>query len=180
MPIYYRFLFALALAHLIGAVMMFPPVLTVFACGLFFSLSWASSVDLKRMEIPDTVSIGLFPAGALWVLIQMPDALYWRLGGAMAVLVVLFLFGRAFHFLRGQEGLGFGDVKLIASSTVWIGISNISLMILLAACSGIIVSITNMRRVGEAAAREKIPFGPHLAFSLWIVWFWTTQTSLTF
>ncbi|MGV2974291.1 prepilin peptidase [Roseibium alexandrii] len=179
MRTYFLSLFAIAMALFAAGLFVLAPVQIAFAACLFLSLSWASYVDLKQMEIPDTVSIGLFPAGAIWVLIQVPDDLSVRLMSAMAVLVGLYLFGRAFSWLRGQEGLGFGDVKLIASSTVWIGISNLSVMIVLAACSGIIVSIISVRNAGEAGVQEKMPFGPHLAFSIWIVWLWTTHTSVT-
>lgn len=144
-----------------------------FSAFLFASLTYASFIDLQHMEIPDLVSIGLFPAGAAWCLIASPDLIMQRLLGGIAALVLFYAFGRFFYHLRKIEGLGFGDIKLIASSAVWIGLSNLPMMILLASASGLIASFYRFGIRKDITSDTRIPFGPHLAASIWIVWFLT-------
>ncbi|KZM47469.1 A24 family peptidase [Labrenzia sp. OB1] len=159
-----------ALVTLLIPLAYFPLTVKIFSVLLFAALCYASYIDLQRMEIPDSVSIGMFPLGALFVLIETPDFLLQRLMGGILVLLLLAVFSRLFFLLRGKEGLGFGDVKLAASATVWIGLPLFAVMIFLAATSGLIASFYRfaMRRQRQPDAR--IAFGPHLAASIWIVW----------
>lgn len=147
--------------------------ITIFSSTLFSSLVYASYIDLKKMEIPDLVSIGLFPVGALWVARTAPDLLVQRLLEAIFALLLFFLFNYLFRLVRKKEGLGFGDIKLIASSTVWIGLVNVPVMIFVAACSGLIASFYRFDKTVATNADTRIPFGPHLAASIWFVWFLT-------
>jgi leader peptidase (prepilin peptidase)/N-methyltransferase len=150
---------------------LLPFTSSIFSVILVISLTYASYVDLKRMEIPDFVSIGLFPLGAVWLMVHSPDLLVARLLGAMLVLLLLSLFARLFFLARGRQGLGFGDIKLAASATVWIGLPAFPLMILLAATSGLIASFYRFDKRRESHPDARIPLGPHLAMSIWIVWF---------
>lgn len=146
---------------------------SAFSTVLFLSLNFASYVDLKRMEIPDLVSIGLFPVGAFWVIRVQPELLFQRLLEAISILLLFTLFSRVYIYLRHKEGLGFGDIKLIASATVWIGIGNIPIMIFFAASSGLIASFYRFDKTVANLPDTRIPFGPHLAASIWFVWFLT-------
>lgn len=143
---------------------------SIFSVILFLSLCYASYVDLERMEIPDFVSIGLFPIGALWVLRFEADLLFQRLLEAIVMLLLFALFSRVYKYLRHREGLGFGDIKLIASSTIWLGMNNIPVMIFFAACSGLIASFYRFDKTVANTPDTRIPFGPHLAASIWFVW----------
>ncbi|MEM9634946.1 MAG: A24 family peptidase [Pseudomonadota bacterium] len=145
--------------------------MSLFSVILFVALFYASCVDIARMEIPDLVSIGLFPTGAVWLLTYSPDKIVPNLLGAIFSLLLFYLFSRAFFVLRNKEGLGFGDVKLIASSTVWVGLQNLPIMILIAATSGLIASFYNFGKKTSTQSETRIPFGPHLAIAIWIVWF---------
>jgi prepilin signal peptidase PulO-like enzyme (type II secretory pathway) len=70
---------------------------------------------------------------------------------------------------RGYHGLGMGDVKLLAASTVWVGPLGVSWLIL-AACLSALATIAVMRLRGRTiGATTRLPFGPHIAVGLVVV-----------
>lgn len=78
--------------------------------------------------------------------------------GIAALLYIL----QAVHFrLRQRVGLGLGDVKLIAAAAMWIGPLHLADYLLAAA-----LIQSGLGRSGTF--QRKIPFGPALAFWLWI------------
>ncbi|MDU8422083.1 A24 family peptidase, partial [Pseudomonas syringae] len=70
--------------------------------------------------------------------------------GAVIIWLVLYAVMAAYEKWRGREGLGYGDVKLMAAITVWVGMEKIRELIMWAAASGIMVyvlcTVLNQRR----------------------------------
>ncbi|WP_346891495.1 A24 family peptidase [uncultured Roseibium sp.] len=149
---------------------------TTWAASLFILLSYASYIDIKTFEIPDLVSIGLFPLGALWCATHASSYLYENLAGSCATLVALSLFNSLYRRVREQDGIGFGDIKLLASSVLWIGIAALPATLLIAATSGIVASLIGISKKGRQQIAQPIPFGPHLSLGIWITWIVGTQS----
>ena len=72
--------------------------------------------------------------------------------------------------MRHQTGLGWGDVKLIAAIGAWIGWQFVPWFILLASMSALTYGIFQIIKHGKHMANERIPFGPFLCGSSWLVW----------
>jgi leader peptidase (prepilin peptidase)/N-methyltransferase len=68
--------------------------------------------------------------------------------------------------IRRQEGIGFGDVKLIAVLGAWLSISNLAPLLFYASLMGILYTISLNRKGSEAIA-----FGPFLIFSGIVVFY---------
>ena len=80
------------------------------------------------------------------------------------------LFRAGYRWLRGYDGLGFGDVKFVAAGTLWIGAEGIPGLLLIAVVSAL-VSLLILRAQGhDLHGKQAISFGPHLAIGLWWVW----------
>ena len=127
---------------------------------LTLPIAW---IDLRRRIIPDGLNLALLVSGlgiAAW---QAPDLASVLLrAGEAAVAFALFWGVRALHArLRGQIGLGLGDVKFLAAATAWTGLAGLPLLILVASLSALLVVV--LRRL-DAATR--LPFGPFLALGL--------------
>lgn len=130
-------------------------------------------IDIRHYIVPDEFSIYAVPLGVAGA------ALARWLGGAgptwqQSVLGALVGGGsliavRTLYWLvRREEGMGMGDVKLLAMIGAWLGVVAIPLVILIASFSGAVVGITLLitQRKGLRAA---VPFGPFLAFGA-LVW----------
>ena len=74
---------------------------------------------------------------------------------------LLFLIGVSYEWLRKKEGMGMGDVKLLAMIGAWMGYMALPYIILISSLTGIIVGggslLLTRRDLGQ-----RIPFGPFL------------------
>lgn len=154
----------------------------------FLALPWAAAstilgalmiagaeVDARTHLLPDLVTggaiaTGLVAAAALNPSDPLGAALLaaGRAAGAAAALAAL----RWGYFrLRGVEGLGLGDVKLVAGIGAWLAVEAIPLCMLLAAGAALL-GVFAARLAGQAIDRTTcIPFGAFLCPSLWLVFF---------
>lgn len=168
---------AVALAAVTVPAVVGGPAFVVVSTLALCALTAAIAVhDLASMLIPDRYTTGIFVVGlACWWWLEAGDqaALLWRVGQGGGLLLLLWLFDAAYRRLRGRDGLGFGDIKLIGASAVLVGVSGVGIQILLASVAAFIFTVMRairLRRPLRAAAR--IPFGTFLAPALAIVWAW--------
>ena len=76
-----------------------------------------------------------------------------------------------YRLLRGREGLGLGDVKLMAGIGAAIGWQTLPVVVLLAAVSALIWAVGAARRDRVAlSAATALPFGSFLSAGAAVVW----------
>ncbi len=124
-------------------------------------------VDLRRRLLPDGLVLPLLPLGLLlaWLVGDVPDAAAGAAFGGGLLWLVRFLHGR----LRGREGLGLGDVKLMAAGGAWIGPAGVGPALLVGALATLAaVGIAQLIGRGPGLA-GRIPFGPGLALGIFAV-----------
>lgn len=131
--------------------------------------------DLASMLIPDRYTAGILAVALAggWFGPDDPAALFWRLGQGGALLLLLCLFDVAYRRLRGRDGIGLGDIKLIGASAVLVGLGGAGAQIVLASVAALIFCViraVRLRRPLRAVA--KVPFGAFLAPALVIVRAW--------
>ena len=152
---------------------MFPELLLFLRASFLVTiLVLLSAIDLEHMILPDVVSLPA--AGFMLGLTFMPwSPVAWREaliagGGGFAMFWAI---GALFKWLRGIDGLGFGDVKLMLLVGFSVGLRGLLLTIILGSLSGLVVGgITVLRAGGNAQTR--FPFGPFLALGcLLALWF---------
>jgi leader peptidase (prepilin peptidase)/N-methyltransferase len=140
------------------------------ACLLGWTLLTAGWIDMRTMLLPDVLTLPLLVAGLAATAVVNPDAL---LDHALAaVLGYLLLFGTAWAYrrLRGRDGIGAGDAKLLAALGAWLGIGSLPVVLLLASCLGLIAAGGAMLFGRRLTAATAIPFGPFLSFAGWLIW----------
>ena len=72
--------------------------------------------------------------------------------------------------MRGREGLGRGDAKLLAAAGAWVGVRALPQVVLAAALAGLVAAAC-LRLAGvRLGAQSALPFGPFLALATWLVW----------
>ena len=118
------------------------------------------------MRLPDLLTLPLLLLGLLSCRLLDPGAL--PVHAAAAALGYLAFTGLAwsYRWLRGRDGLGPGDAKLLAASGAWVGLAALPTLVLIAAVATLLVALTSR----SARSNAPIPFGPGLAFSLFAVW----------
>jgi leader peptidase (prepilin peptidase)/N-methyltransferase len=130
------------------------------------SLAW---IDFRQGIIPDWLNLGI----ALLGIIRAASIGGWPFVAeavveAALVGVVIWLLRWIYFRLRNRQGLGLGDVKLLAASTLWIGIAGVPLQLLIAALTALAAALA-LHVAGTRMTRHTaLPFGPFLAFGLMV------------
>lgn len=128
---------------------------------------WLSLRDLADFTIPDAASLSVAALGLGGQWLFHPTTLIMSIAAAMTVTAVFWGAGALHYRLRGQEGLGIGDAKLLGAGVLCVGPFAIWWVILIAALGGIAAAL--IHRARRPAAPAGIPFGPFLAFAIYIV-----------
>ena len=156
--------------------LVLPGDLVPVGCLLGWALLLAALVDARCRLLPDIVVLPLIPVGLAVALWEAPagggmDALT---GHALAAAIGYALFAglaAAYRWLRGRDGLGGGDAKLLAAAGAWVGPAGLSPVILLAALGGLAVAaVLALVRRQPLSGATSVAFGPYLAAALWLVW----------
>lgn len=137
-------------------------------CGLGWTLLALAWIDLEHFLLPDVLTLPLLLAGlaaAAWQGAAMDAAL-----GAACGFLGLTLVGLVYRRLRGHDGLGGGDAKLLAAGGAWLGLAALPGVLVAAASLGILFALAARR--GAISATLAVPFGPPLAAAIWLAWLW--------
>lgn len=123
----------------------------------------ASFIDLRTFILPDIItipgSVAAIPCVALLTPLGLDGALLGAgLGGGLFWSLRLLYRG-----LKGTEGLGLGDVKIMFMIGALSGPQNLPLVITVSAFSGLCVALLMMALDPEKEYGSMIPFGPFLA-----------------
>ncbi len=117
-------------------------------------------IDIDHRIIPDPLSLGGLAIGLLLSFLPGAD---WKGSLAGGVIGGGVLYGTAFAYekVTGREGMGGGDIKLIAMIGAFLGWRGVLLTIFLGSLLGVAGGLLAMRR-GEDGLKTAIPFGPYL------------------
>lgn len=128
-------------------------------------------IDLHHQIIPDVISLPGIVIGVLGSLIIPQITLWTSLIGMLAGGGSLFLVATVYQWLFKREGMGGGDVKLLAMIGAFLGWKAVILTIFLSSFIGSVVGITAMLIKGKDF-KYAIPFGPFLALGAVMSLFW--------
>jgi leader peptidase (prepilin peptidase)/N-methyltransferase len=159
---------AIAIALWATAVEVDP--ITLWAnCLLGWTLLALAWVDLGHMRLPDALTLPLLVLGLLTQAATASEQFAAYVVGAIVGYVTFKGIAVGYRALRGRDGLGGGDAKLLAVAGAWVGWTELPDVVLLAALLGIAAAVI-CRASGQAmTAVTALPFGPCLAIALWIV-----------
>jgi leader peptidase (prepilin peptidase) / N-methyltransferase len=139
-------------------------------CLLGWSLLALAWIDIRRWLLPDALTLPLVLAGLAAAAAFEPEQLTGRAFGAALGYLGLRMIAWLYRVLRGREGMGRGDAKLLAASGAWVGIEALPQVILLAALSALFAALC-LRLAGvRLGPRSALPFGPFLALATWLLW----------
>ncbi|MBV9252385.1 MAG: prepilin peptidase, partial [Acetobacteraceae bacterium] len=140
------------------------------SCALGWSLLALSLIDIRCMRLPDLLTLTLVLAGLGVTWSSNPESLTDHAAAAAFGYLLLRSIAWIYRRLRGREGLGEGDAKLLAAAGAWLGLAAMPWVILLAATAGLFTALC-LHLWGWRMRRDTaIPFGPFLALAMWLLW----------
>lgn len=142
------------------------------------SLLVIAFIDIDYKIIPDVLSLpGVLVGFGVSLLPMTPVSV---LESAIGILLgggSLYVVGMLYQWIRKQEGMGGGDVKLLAMIGAWMGWNSLPMIILLSSFAGTLIGggclLLSRRRLSEA-----IPFGPFLVLGTFLWLFFRTEIHL--
>ncbi len=129
-------------------------LLGMILCASLMAITW---IDIDTWEIPDEISL---PGIAIGILLRpLAFDVPWYSGLVAAILATVALLGLRWGFsaIRGIEGMGLGDVKLLAMVGAFLGPGALLPVLLAASFSGLIVGIPLMLRERFETAKDPEP-----------------------
>jgi leader peptidase (prepilin peptidase)/N-methyltransferase len=143
----------------------FTPTFGVFLifcaamCAIFL-------IDLEHMIIPDVISLNGIAVGLVVSTAGLLPHMDWKSSvvGAITGAAVLYLPALVYQKIRGSEGLGGGDIKLLAMIGTFNGFEGVLFVIFFSSLAGSITGIFSIIFRGSEST-SPIPFGPFLTTS---------------
>jgi leader peptidase (prepilin peptidase)/N-methyltransferase len=129
----------------------------VFACAMIVLFA----IDLRHHILPNVITLPGIVVGFALSFVLPPGWLS-SLIGALAGGGMLFAIAEAYYRIRGIEGLGMGDVKMLAMIGAFLGWQLMLLTLVLASFAGSILGLTLIVG-GRGSMKLKLPFGTFLA-----------------
>ena len=148
-----------------------PTALFYFAFGAV--LIAVSFIDLDHQIIPDKLSLPgiiIFSTSCLFVPQMRCISVIWGIlaGGGILYLVALF-----YYLIRKHEGMGGGDIKLLAMIGAATGVKGVFFTLFTGSIFGTLGGLTAMAPAAKSEKRQaKIAFGPFLSLGAILYVFW--------
>ncbi len=129
----------------------------IFVCGLIVLFG----IDLEHQILPNSITLPGIGVGLAFSLLGPPG---WQasLLGALLGAGVLYAIAAGYLLVRKEEGLGMGDVKMLAMIGAFLGWQAVLLTLVLASFSGALIGVA-MIAVQRGSMKYALPFGTFLA-----------------
>lgn len=135
---------------------------TLLASIFTFALIALTFIDFDTQLLPDDITLPLLWLGLLFNLNVGFTDLKSAVIGAAAGYLILWSIYWLFKLIRGKEGMGYGDFKLLAAIGAWFGWKLLPAVILLSSTLGAIIGIA-LILLTKRGKEVPMPFGPFLA-----------------
>ena len=142
----------------------------LFGAALLTLCTALSVIDIRSFRLPNPLTVSLLGVGLLQAYFLQSDIWPYLIGAAAGYLVFVGI-EISFKRLRGIDGLGRGDAKLLGAAGAWTGWMWLPQIVLISSITAIAWIMTARLRDKSRPANAAIPFGPFLCFGLLIVWF---------
>jgi leader peptidase (prepilin peptidase) / N-methyltransferase len=151
---------ALFLVHY--AIFGWTPLLAVrllFACAMVVLFA----IDLEHHLLPNVITLPGIIAGLLFSVL-LPPGIVNALVGVLAGGGVLWAIGEAYYRYSGQEGMGGGDVKMLAMIGAFLGWKLVILTLVLSSVAGSVIGMA-LIATRRGGLKYELPYGTFLALA---------------
>jgi leader peptidase (prepilin peptidase)/N-methyltransferase len=163
---------AMTAALFVGAMERFGPSFEAAVAALFGSLLVALAlIDVEHYILPDRLTLPGIAAGlALQPWLDWGGLVPALVGAALGAGILLALWG-GWYLLRGEEGMGLGDVKMLAMVGAFLGWKGVLVTLFFASLAGALVGL-GLIAARRGGMKTRLPFGTFLAAGAVVALFW--------
>lgn len=154
----------------VWAVLAHPGPLGLATAVLGGSLLAIAVIDAEHYWLPDRLTLPLLTLGlavnAFLRILFFVSAVMGAAIGWLSLSGVALIYRR----VRGREGLGGGDARLLAAAGAWVGWAGLPNVLLWASSAGLGVVGAGWLAGRRVLGPDALPFGTFLALGTWLVW----------
>jgi len=132
----------------------------IFAC----SLITITFIDLRHQIIPDVISLPGIPVFFLLAVFFMNLTIWESLLGILVGGGCLFAIAFLYEIVTKREGMGGGDIKLLAMLGAFLGWKSLFFVLFVSSLLGAVVGVSIMITKGQDM-KYAVPFGPFLSIA---------------
>ena len=137
---------------------------TLEYCIFSFGLITASFIDLDHMILPDRLTLPGIMIGLIGAFINPDRSFFDALIGVFVGGGILWAVSYFYFIVRKIEGMGGGDIKLLAWIGAVCGLQSILFVIVVSSFIGLIVGCFYVFQSNDGL-KTNIPFGPYLSLA---------------
>lgn len=146
-----------------GSVLRFGATLEALAAALLFALLLAlAAIDVDHFLLPDKLTLPGIALGLAAQLAVPSGSLAKGIAGALVGAGFLLVAAGLWELVKGFEGMGMGDVKMLAAIGAFLGVGGVVVTLVLSTLVGSIVGLA-LVAAGRRAMGSKLPFGLFLS-----------------
>jgi leader peptidase (prepilin peptidase)/N-methyltransferase len=146
-----------------GAVLRFGWTADAAAAAVLAALLVAlGAIDLDHFLLPDRLTLPGLALGLAFQAAAPGGSLVAGLRGALVGAGVLLVLAGGWELLRGVEGMGLGDVKMLAMIGAFLGVAGTLVTLVAASFAGALAGLALVAR-GRGGLQSRLPFGLFLA-----------------
>ena len=121
-------------------------------------------IDIDTQYLPDQLTLPLIWLGLLFNFDGAFASLQSAVLGAVCGYMSLWLLNSFYRLVRGVQGMGAGDFKLLAALGAWLGVGTLPVLVFMSALVGLAGAL-----IMRVARNQPFAFGPSLAIAGWVV-----------
>ena len=172
------------LVHVAMTVLMFAwalwvmPTSGILAATLVLGwlLTALTAIDVASFRLPDVLTAPMLVLGLIVSIFLPGRPILDHVVGAASGFAVLALVGWAYERLRGREGIGLGDAKLLGAAGAWLGWRPLPSVVMVACALALVLVGVMAVSKGRAALQERLAFGGPLCLATWLIWLYGPLT----
>lgn len=126
--------------------------------------------DFTAFRLPNSLTLSFLLVSTL-AAIRFSDLPFEQhIWGAVFGFLIPVLLNLIYRRLRGRDGMGMGDAKLLAGSGMLLGWPMLPAILSIASILGLGYALLKYRAQIVNTAVTRIPFGPFIAFATFLLW----------
>ena len=133
---------------------------------LIMALIYLAYIDWRTFRLPNMITLPMIFLGIAFNVI--PETRFTNpssaLLGACLGFGSLWILNSAYRLLKGRNGIGMGDAKLLAALGAWLGWSALPSVLLIASLSGLVGGIIWLKW-RNFQLQQAFPFGPFIVIA---------------
>jgi leader peptidase (prepilin peptidase) / N-methyltransferase len=166
----YPFIELAAIAVVAWSGAVFSDWILWVSCVLGWTLLALAMIDYKYYLLPDFLTLPLIPLGLVATWANDPRDLIDQIAGVVSGFGFVVILRVVYRSLRGRDGMGLGDAKLLAASGAFVSWQGLPSVILIGSLTALVVALSRTFRGPNLTLVDRMPFGTFLCLGTWIVW----------